>query len=148
MTQAADDYTTQVHFDVPPERVFGTLTNPDSFAAWWTPATGSAGEGGELRLTFAGIDNPLLIHVTEAKRFAVLRWNITACDFLPDWVGTTPGFTLTESGAGECELRFRHEGLNPRLDCYDMCRTGWDQHLPSLRDYIQTGTGSPYTGPR
>jgi len=99
-------------------------------------------------VTFAGIDRPLLIHVTEAKHFAVVRWGITACDFLPDWVGTAPVFTLTESGAEGCELRFRHEGLNPRLDCYDMCRTGWDQYLPSLRDYIQTGTGNPYTGPR
>lgn len=24
-----------------------------------------------------------------------------------------------------------------------MCRQGWDQFLPSLRDYLTTGTGSP-----
>jgi len=29
-----------------------------------------------------------------------------------------------------------------------MCRTGWDQYLPSLRDYIDSGTGSPYSPAR
>ncbi|MDQ2874979.1 MAG: hypothetical protein M3Y33_09385 [Actinomycetota bacterium] len=39
---------------------------------------------------------------------------------------------------------FRHEGLSPQLECYDMCRAGWDQYLPSLRDYLETGTGTPF----
>jgi len=26
-----------------------------------------------------------------------------------------------------------------------MCRAGWEQYLPSLRDYVETGTGNSYT---
>ena len=72
-------------------------------------------------------------------------WDVTACAFLPDWVGTRPVFTLSEAPDGGCDVRFLHEGLSPRLECYEACRTGWDQYLPSLRDYIETGTGNPYT---
>jgi hypothetical protein len=58
-----------------------------------------------------------------------------------------------QDGAGEpgtegCDLLFRHAGLSPQLECYDMCRAGWDQYLPSLRDYIDTGTGNPYSRAR
>ena len=75
-------------------------------------------------------------------------WDVTACAFLPDWVGTTPTFTLSEPDAGGCDLRFRHVGLSPRLECCHMCRAGWDQYRPSLRDYIDTGAGNPYSRAR
>jgi hypothetical protein len=29
-----------------------------------------------------------------------------------------------------------------------MCQTGWDQYLPSLRAYLETGTGHPFTRAR
>ncbi len=43
---------------------------------------------------------------------------------------------------------FRHQGLRPRFECYDMCRTGWDQYLPSLQDYVDSGTGNPFSPAR
>ncbi len=54
------DYANQVHLSASPERVFGILTTAAEFAAWWAPATGSAAEGGELRITFDGLDDPLV----------------------------------------------------------------------------------------
>lgn len=145
---ATDDYTKQVHLSASPERVFETLTTPDEFASWWAPATGSAAEGGELQITFEGIEDPLVLRVKQASRPSTVIWDVESCAFLPDWVGTTVAFTLGEPDTGGCELRFRHEGLSPRLDCYDMCRTGWDQYLPSLRDYIDSGTGHPFSPAR
>ena len=29
-----------------------------------------------------------------------------------------------------------------------MCRAGWDQYLPSLRDYIKASAGHPYSQAR
>jgi hypothetical protein len=40
-------------------------------------------------------------------------------------------------------LEFRHQGLTPRLECYDHCARGWEYFLPSLRDHVETGTGRP-----
>ena len=145
---ATDDYAKQIHLSASPQRVFEVLTTAAEFASWWAPASGSATEGSELRITFDGIEDPLVVRVQRATHPSTVIWEIEACAFLPDWVGTTPAFTLSESDAGGCELRFRHEGLSPQLECYDMCRTGWDQYLPSLRDYIGTGTGNPYSRAR
>jgi uncharacterized protein YndB with AHSA1/START domain len=142
---ASGDYENQVHLNASQERVFEILTTAAEFGAWWVPATGSAAEGGELRITFDGIDDPLLLRVRQATRPSAVTWDVTECAFLPDWVGTTLAITLGQDGCGGCDLRFRHEGLTPRLECYEMCRAGWEQYLPSLRDYVETGTGNPYT---
>jgi hypothetical protein len=75
-----------------------------------------------------------------------VTWNVTECSFLPDWVGTAPAFTLSPSGDGGCDVQFQHEGLRLELECYGMCGGGWDQYVPSLRDYIETGTGNPFWG--
>jgi hypothetical protein len=89
-----------------------------------------------------------VLQVKQARRPSTVIWEVEVCAFLPDWVGTVPTFTLSEPDTGGCDLRFRHEGLSPRLECYDMCRTGWDQYLPSLRDYIDGGTGNPFSPAR
>ena len=127
--------------------MFGILTDAAAFAAWWAPATGSAAEGGELRLSFEGIEDPLVLRVLKATRAEAVTWEVTESAVLPNWVGTTLAFTLTEADGGTA-LRFRHEGLSPALECYESCRAGWEQYLPSLRDYVATGTGNPYTPAR
>ena len=46
------------------------------------------------------------------------------------------------AGAGT-ELRFRHHGLTPQLECFEMCLAGWTHYLASLVDYVDRGTGTP-----
>lgn len=138
------DYERTVSIAATPQQVYSILTNVTEFAAWWAPATGSAHDGGELRLAFEGIRQPLVLHVNTGKPASELAWHVTACDFLPDWVGTTVRIKTSPAADGRCGVTFCHEGLTPQLECYDMCRAGWDQYVPSLRDYIQTGTGHPY----
>lgn len=145
---ATDDYTTHVHLGISPDRVFEILTTVAEFASWWAPATGSATEGGEVRITFHGFEDPLVLRVKQATRPSKVIWDIESCSFLPDWVGTTPTFTPSEPGTGGCDLLFQHVGLSPQLNCYDMRRAGWDQYLPGLRDHIDTGTGNPYSRAR
>ena len=142
--KAAADYAKHIHISASPEWVYDALSSADGFAAWWAPATGSAAEGGALRVTFAGIEDPLVLQVERAKRPATATWNVRGCSFLPDRAGTTATFTLSPSGDGGCDVQFQHQGLRPDLECYDMCSAGWDQYVPSLRDHIETGTGNPF----
>jgi hypothetical protein len=134
-----DDYRRQIHIDAAPERVFSTLTNVAEFGSWWGPATGGATEGGEVRITFEGVEDTLVLRVRRAVRPSVVIWEVTATSVLPEWVGTAPAFTLAGSSAEGCDLEFRHEGLAAGG------RHRWDQYLPSLRDYVQTGTGNPWS---
>lgn len=142
------DYAKQIHINTTPEKVFDTLTTAAEVGAWWAPATGSAAQAGALQITFEGFDDPLRVRVRQATRPSTVIWDVEGTKIFPEWVGTAFIFTLSPSSSGGCDLRFQHEGLHPQLECYEMCRTGWDQYVPSLRDYVETGTGNPFTQAR
>lgn len=140
MTNTTTDYSARLEVRGPAEALLGALTTADGCSAWWVPATGSAEEGGELRFHH-GPPQPLVLHVAVAGP-SLVRWNVLACDFLPDWVGTSINFAITATDAG-CRLDFVHHGLDPQLECYDTCHVGWTHYLASLREYVETGTGHP-----
>lgn len=142
-TTSTGDYTATLTIETDPEAVFEAITTTDGLSGWWTPASGSGTEGGELRFDMGNAAGPLVIGVQTAQRATTVIWNVLACPFLTDWEGTTITFDLGRNASGQCELFFRHHGLSPQLECYDTCQRSWDHYLPSLRDYITTGTGSP-----
>ena len=135
------DYQTTIRIQASPDAVFDALTTPSGLTAWWTGAAGSGETGGELRFSMNAPD-PLVVHVDQATRPTSVQWTVTECTFEPDWVGTRPTFTITPV-AGASELEFRHHGLTAALDCIDMCTRSWDHYMVSLRDYVETGHGSP-----
>ncbi len=140
------DYESTIRVHASPDAVFDALTTTDGLAAWWNPATGSGEAGGELRLMM-NAPEPLVIHVDEAIRPRRVRWHVTDCPFLADWVGTRPTFTITPAGADVTELHFQHEGLSDALECIEMCTRSWDHYMTSLRDLVETGEGSPIGSP-
>jgi len=46
--------------------------------------------------------------VKQASRPSTVIWDVESCAFLPDWVGTTIAFTLSQPDTGGCDVRFRH----------------------------------------
>jgi uncharacterized protein YndB with AHSA1/START domain len=146
-TSPITDYQKTTQVQAPPDALFDALTTASGLTAWWTPAAGSGDTGGELQF-FMSAPDPLLVRVDEATRPTSVRWTVTECSFEPDWVGTQPTFTITpvegaSSDRAVSELEFRHHGLTNELDCIEMCTQGWDHYLASLRDYVETGRGSP-----
>ena len=143
------DYRTTVRIDAPADAVFDAVTTTESLAAWWSPVSGSGVTGGELRFPMVAGEPPLRIHVDEASRPTTVRWAVTECTFLEDWVGTRPTFTITPLGDAACELTFEHRGLDDALECKDMCSRSWDHFVgTSLRELAQGGPGAPNRSPR
>jgi uncharacterized protein YndB with AHSA1/START domain len=138
---AGTDYQTTIRITADPETLFDALTDVSALSAWWVPATGSGEAGGELNFHMS-FPEPLVIRVEEATPTTV-RWHVTACDFEPDWVGTRPTFTITPGEGETTELHFRHQGLTAELECIEMCTSGWNHYIGSLRQYVETGQGSP-----
>lgn len=136
------DYQKTIIVQARPDVLFDALTSLSGLAAWWTTVTGTGSTGGELRFSFDPPE-PLVIQVDEATWPLSVRWTVTSCDFLPDWVGTRPIFTITPAGADASELRFHHHGLTQELECIEQCTRGWDHFLESLRQYAQAGRGMP-----
>ena len=140
------DYQTTIRVKASPDALFDALTTVSGLAAWWNPASGSGEAGGELRFIM-NAPEPLVIHVDEATRPTFVRWTVTDCPFLPDWIGTRPTFTITAVDGGTSELRFHHQGLSDELECIDMCTRSWNHYMTSLRDYVEVGSGSPFGSP-
>ncbi len=139
----AAEYQTTIQVNASPDALFDALTTVVGLAAWWNPATGSGQTGGELKLIM-NAPEPLVIHIDEATRPTLVRWSVTDCPFLPDWVGTKPTFTITPLDRDTSQLHFHHQGLNEELECIDMCTRSWNHYMTSLRDYLEVGSGSPF----
>ncbi|MYS22882.1 Uncharacterized conserved protein YndB, AHSA1/START domain [Streptomyces sp. DvalAA-14] len=144
--QPDEDYRAALEFTEPPEAVYDALTTVRGVTGWWTEATGNGGTGGELRFFF-GDDVPAIMRVDEARPASLVRWTCLGYAPVPDWAGTTITFELSPRSNGGSELAFRHHGLTPRVECYTMCKQGWDHFLPSLRAYVETGQGNPRHSP-
>jgi len=140
------DYEATIRVRTTPDVVFDALTTVEGLAAWWNPATGSGGTGGELRFVMNDPE-PLVIHVHEAIRPMSVRWIVTDCAFLRDWIGTRPTFTIRPADDNSTELHFHHQGLSEQLECFDMCTRSWSHYMSSLSDYLEIGHGSPYGSP-
>ena len=93
------DYQKTIRVKASPEAVFDALVTVSGLTAWWSRATGSGDAGGELRF-FMNVPEPCVMHVDEATRPTSVRWTVTECSFLSDWVGTRPVFTITTAGPG------------------------------------------------
>jgi uncharacterized protein YndB with AHSA1/START domain len=136
------DYQKTIITSAPPAALFAALTTVSGLTAWWARVTGSGDTGGELKF-FMNPSHPLVIHVDEAALPATVQWTVTDCEFLPDWVGTRPTFTINALDGNTTELQFRHQGLTADLDCIEMCTRGWDHYIESLRRYVEVGQGNP-----
>jgi hypothetical protein len=136
-----EDFVSVLSLTPAPDVARAALDSLDGISAWWGPASGSAAAGGHLSVDFdEGRIVDVVVGSVEARR---VEWTVTGAPHTPEWVGTTISFELVPSGAGT-QLRFRHAGLTPRLDCYDFCFAGWAHFLASLMAYVNTGQGHPH----
>ena len=60
-----------------------------------------------------------------------------------EWKKTTLNWKIEENEIGSI-VYLTHEGLNLSLECYDICRNGWDFFLKSLKNYLESGEGKPF----
>jgi len=128
----------------PVDEVFAALTSLDGLAAWWIPdVTGSPVVGGEL--TFRFDDEHVTMSVEHVEAPSLVVWRCTEATKTPEWVGTSVWFDLRPRDATESStvIRFRHVGLVPSCECYEMCRGGWDHYLRSLVDFVERADGHP-----
>jgi uncharacterized protein YndB with AHSA1/START domain len=138
-----DSFHSTMSIAAPPEAVLAALSTTEAVTSWWGPATGSADVGSTLVVSFMGGRQRIVMDVERAFENRV-AWAVKECPLTPDWIGTTIFFDVAEDGDGAM-LYFRHQGLTPELDCFDMCHEGWTHFLASLASYAETGVGQPHT---
>jgi uncharacterized protein YndB with AHSA1/START domain len=141
-TSTPTDLQFVVHTAAPPAAVYAALTTPEGISGWWGPAEGDATEGGTLTMRFSE-HGAKGLRVEDAAPAARVAWAVRWSQCSPEWAGTRITFDLIPSGDGT-EVRFRHEGLTPDLECYEACDSGWAHFLASLVAFVERGVGSPH----
>jgi uncharacterized protein YndB with AHSA1/START domain len=154
-TKAADDFRTTVRLAAPLHSVYQALTTQAGLAGWWTDdCTIGTREGDENEFRFPRSSFFARFKIRRLVPDSLVEWE--CLDSLHpaesgfknrrDWVGTKVKFELRAADSAATELRFTHVGLLPRLECNGTCRNVWWHFLhQSLRTYMETGTGLPYT---
>src|SRR6185436_5638255 len=100
---------------------------------WWSnDLTGTAVQTGDS-FTIAFGKTQKTFNIIEATPAKQIIWECVKAYIAnptlnnkSEWVGTKMYWTLSGSGEGTI-INFRHEGLTPAFECYDLCEAGWDQ---------------------
>ncbi len=119
--------------------VYAALTTIEGLSGWWTRDTkGDTEVGGILEFRFApgGFD----MRVLESVPGKSVVWEVT--DGPPEWIGTTVRFDLKQDDDYAIVL-FAHEGWAEPVEFMYHCSTKWATYLVSLKELVETGTGSP-----
>lgn len=141
----AEDFTAVLNLPIGPGTVSELLTSAVGVSRWWGPTEGDAAVGGTLVTSF-GDHGVNAMRVLEAGPARVV-WESIVLDgstsHAQEWLGTKMTFDIVPVEAGT-ELRFRHAGLTPQLECWDSCVAGWTYFMASIESVARTGVGTPF----
>ncbi len=143
-----------VEIEVPPERVFRALTDPDELIQWWgspdtyqlTESTMDLRVGGQWRTVGRGASGPFSVSgeflEIDPPRRLVQTWR-------PDWDGghTTTIHYLLDPIATGTRVTVRHEGFGDRAESCDSHSRGWERVLEWLARFTTPAAAPPATAP-
>src|SRR5664279_1515514 len=144
-----DDFTALVHLPADPDTVVGWFSSAAGVSRWWGPTDGDGNVGGTLVTSFGG-HGANAMRVLEAGASRVVWESVVPEGSMPtghtqEWLGTRMEFDVVPAAHGT-ELRFRHVGLTPRLECWEACVDAWGYFLASIETLATTGAGTPFAG--
>jgi hypothetical protein len=142
------DYTTSIAVNATPREAFKSI---NSVSKWWTENLEGSSQKLNDEFTVRFDD----VHVSTQKLVEVVPdqkvvWLVTDCNlnFIEDkheWTGTKISFEIFEKDK-KTHVRFTHQGLLPKNECFDACSNAWSQYIQqSLLSLINTGKGHPTT---
>jgi hypothetical protein len=148
-TMSSQDYTTSFSVDQTPKEVFDAINN---VRGWWEgDIEGSTNKVGGVFTYRYGDFHRSKQKITELIPDKKVVWLVVegGPNFVKDrseWKGTKVIFEISKKG-NKTEIRFTHQGLVPRLECYDSCTDAWGPIIrDSLRSLITTGGSTAERG--
>jgi uncharacterized protein YndB with AHSA1/START domain len=120
---------------------YDALTTLDGLRDWWTvDTTGETDVGGVIKFRFgdAGGFDMKVVELAPAKR---VLWEVVGGP--EEWVGTTVSWDLKQEDDFTIVL-LAHEGWREPVEFMHHCTTKWASYLLSLKQLLETGTGSAF----
>ena len=136
------DYTTTFSVNQTPEEAFEAINN---VRGWWEGQiegkTEKVGDVFTYRFDKFHRCKQEVIEVIPGKRavWLVVEGGPNFTKDKTEWRGTKIIFEISKSGS-KTEVRFTHQGLIPRLECYNSCTGAWGPLIRNnLRKLITDG---------
>jgi uncharacterized protein YndB with AHSA1/START domain len=135
------DILHEVKINGSPAAVYAALTENAGLAAWWTHKTRNARPQVGTVAEFEFPDgNVFKIEVTELAAGSKVHWK--PIEGVPDWPGTRVTWDM-EAADGGTKLLFGHRDYASYGGSFAGVSYNWAWFLTSLKQYIETGTGTP-----
>ncbi|MFM2224818.1 MAG: hypothetical protein RJA07_1020 [Bacteroidota bacterium] len=138
------NFTTTILVEQSPAEVFKAINN---VADWWQGEI----KGNSHKLNDEFTYNMMDFHISKQKVVEIIPnqkvvWLITESNLNSfnnhtEWTGTKIVFEISTK-ENKTELRFTHQGLVPKFECYGDCSGAWGELIQkSLFSLITTGKG-------
>lgn len=145
------DYQCTITINAPAQKVYEAIATQKGVQNWWTKDCQIETKlGGKVITRFGKTYN-----VMQFKKLSnnEIQWECTdqhheaepPLSKEDEWVGTSVIFVMKQIDSNHTELHFTHKGLNSSLECFDICKKGWDHFIKtSLKKYLENGQGQAY----
>ena len=148
-TNKVENYTYSVEVETTEDKAYEALTQ--QIPLWWTEMfEGSSAHVDDVFTIRFGSSIYKTMRVKELMPDAKVTWYVEdSLIALPElknqteWIGTTIVWDIKRKEE-ITYLKVTHIGLNPDVECYEICVGGWVQFIHSLKVFLETGKGSPY----
>ncbi|MEJ5051763.1 SRPBCC domain-containing protein [Chryseobacterium culicis] len=144
-----DNYNTTIELKATAGKIYEALAY--QIPLWWSEwFTGASAQVGDVFTVRFGDHIHKTIRIKEAMPNSRMIWSVEdSLIALPElknqteWIGTTIVWEMEQKEKSSL-LMLTHIGLNPDIECYEICSNGWRQFLGSLTKFLETGEGTPY----
>jgi len=141
------DFSIALLVDQTPREAFNAISN---VRGWWIDDIEGHTEklDDEFAVRFEDIhySKQRLVEVVPDARIVwlVTDSHLSFLHHKSEWTGTRISFEISKKG-NQTQVRFRHEGLAPEVECYGDCSSAWSEYIRnSLQRLITTGKGEPF----
>ena len=128
-----------------PSNILTALTTENGVAGWWTDDCDVTAKQATYRFKRADGERVVTFRVDDVTASSVVM-TCTAQQNNPDWIGTKLSFAVSTTG-DRTRVALVHAGYPANNECYAQCQRGWTHFMASLKKYIETGVGEPFTKP-
>lgn len=132
-----------IQIRAPRETVYQTIATSEGIRQWFSrDADVEARIGGSGELRFAGGQRVLRVGIAALEPATRIVWKVHSAA-MPNWADTEIEFSMAADG-GDTLLHFAHRGFAQADDLFAMSATIWASFLISLKQYLETGKGTPH----